>query len=94
MRSILTDDYEYCFICGAPAECEHHIYMGKNRKASTEHGFTVPLCNGCHNMRNDSVHLDGRQVLNKKLKRICQKKFEETHSREEFLKIIGRNYLG
>ena len=27
------------------------------------------------------------------LKRECQRKFEETHSREEFMKIIGRNYL-
>lgn len=27
------------------------------------------------------------------LKRVCQRKFEETHSREEFMEIIGRNYL-
>ena len=27
------------------------------------------------------------------LKQICQRKFEETHSREEFMAIIGRNYL-
>jgi hypothetical protein len=27
------------------------------------------------------------------LKRHCQMKFEETHSREEFMSLIGRNYL-
>lgn len=36
---------------------------------------------------------DGRE-LDLRLKRECQAKFEETHSREEFMKIFGRNYLG
>ena len=27
------------------------------------------------------------------LKRVCQRRFEEAHSREEFMAIIGRNYL-
>ncbi|WP_418205773.1 hypothetical protein [Anaerotignum faecicola] len=28
-----------------------------------------------------------------RLKQDCQRKFEETHTREEFMAIIGRNYL-
>ena len=27
------------------------------------------------------------------LKRHCQMKYEETHSREEFMALIGKNYL-
>ena len=31
--------------------------------------------------------------LDKKLKRECQQKFEESHSHDEFMRIIKRNYL-
>lgn len=42
-------------------------------------------------MSNEGVHFN--RELDLKLKRECQAKFEETHSREEFMKIIGKNYL-
>lgn len=42
-------------------------------------------------MSNEGVHFN--RELDLKLKRECQEKFEETHSREEFMKIIGKNYL-
>ena len=42
---------------------------------------------GCHN----AVH-DG-SALGTLLKVECQMVFELEHSREEFMKIIGRNYL-
>lgn len=35
---------------------------------------------------------DGHET-DQRLKRACQRRFEETHSREEFMIIIGRNYL-
>lgn len=31
--------------------------------------------------------------LDLKLKEMAQAKFEETHTREEFIRIFGRNYL-
>ena len=43
-------------------------------------------------MSDYGVHFNKK--LDLKLKQDCQRKFEETHSREEFLEIIGRNYLG
>lgn len=43
--------------------------------------------------RNVGVHgRDGHKV-DLRLKQDCQRKFEETHTREEFMAIIGRNYL-
>lgn len=93
-KSILTEDMEHCYLCGREREAIHHIYHGTAlRKISDKHGFIVPLCANCHNLSSKSVHLDKDQVKDIELKENCQKKFEETHSREEFMRIIGRNYL-
>lgn len=39
------------------------------------------------------MHGRDGHALDLRLKQDCQRKFEETHSREEFMAIIGRNYL-
>ena len=90
MKSILQDD-EVCFICGKPQTHLHHIFMGANRKNSDKYGFTVYLCPYHHNMSKEGVHFN--RELDIQLKMMCQEKFEETHTREEFMKIIGKNYL-
>ena len=72
---------------------KHHIFMGKNRKISDRYGFWVWLTGEYHNQDNVlGVHFDNTE-LKEKLYRECQAKFEETHSREEFMKLIGKNYL-
>nr|DAR24880.1 MAG TPA: Recombination enhancement, RecA-dependent nuclease [Caudoviricetes sp.] len=90
-KSILTSDFDHCFLCGRPAECAHHIFFGPNRKNSEREGFIVPLCNECHNMSDHAVHFNRMNDLS--LKRKCERKFLENHSLEEFMSIIGRNYL-
>lgn len=85
--SILTDDLEHCFFCKNEYVDIHEIYGGCNRKVSMRNGFCVGLCRLCHN----KVTLDYEAGLH--LKKKCQLKFEETHSREEFLSLIKRNYL-
>jgi uncharacterized protein YjhX (UPF0386 family) len=45
----------------------------------------------CDYFDNDGVHNSEAQLA--VFKTLCQKEFEKTHTREEFLKIIGRNYL-
>ena len=42
-------------------------------------------------MSDNGVHFN--MSLDRYMKRWAQKKYEETHTREEFLKLIGRNYL-
>ncbi len=67
--------------------------MGKNRKISDRHGFWVWLTGEYHNQDNVlGVHFNNTE-LKEKLQRECQAKFEETHSRKEFMKLIGKNYL-
>lgn len=89
-KSIMQKE-KYCYLCGAQLAIEeHHIYFGPLRKTSESYGFKVYLCNN-HHRGNDSPHQERKIDL--LLKRICQRRFEETHSREEFMQIIGRNYL-
>jgi hypothetical protein len=70
---------------------KHHIFGGANRKLSEQYGLYVYLVPRLHNMSDDGVHFNREFDL--QLKREGQMKFEETHSREDFLKIFGKNYL-
>ena len=91
-KSILSNDHE-CFVCHDTRNLDrHHIYGGSRRQTSDDYGFWVYLCRYHHTWSNESVH-SGDKTLDHKLKRWCQKKFEETHTRDEFMQLIGRNYL-
>lgn len=92
MDSILQTEKE-CYLTGAKQPLhKHHIYFGKpNRRISEENGFWVWLVPQLHNMGNLGVHYN--RDLDLKLKKECQAKYEETHTREEFIALIGRNYL-
>ena len=95
MESIIREDRrEECFMCKqwTPTEV-HHIYFGnKNRKISDKNGFIVHLCHDCHR-GNYGVHGKDGYLMDIYLKKTCQLVYEETHTREEFMKLIGRNYL-
>lgn len=94
MSSILQDTKE-CYATGRTDNLhKHHIYMGVgNRKISDKHGFWVWLTGEYHNQSKVlGVHFDNIE-LKERLQRECQVKFEESNSREEFMKLIGRNYL-
>ena len=90
--SILQRD-KVCYISGTERNLHlHHIYFGTGlRKISDENGFWCYLTLEYHNGSNKGVHFN--RELDLYLKRECQKKFEETHTREEFMKLIGKNYL-
>ncbi len=92
MKSILQDKKE----CWETRDINnlhvHHIYYGTaNRKVSDKHGFWVWLRADWHNMSDYGVHFNPEFDLY--LKRICQRAYEETHSREDFIRLIGRDYL-
>lgn len=85
-------DDKTCFVCGKTNGHIHEIFFGTaNRKISIEQGFCVYLCPAHHNTSNYGVHFN--RELDLKLKQLCQSKYEETHTREEFMKLIGKNYL-
>lgn len=92
MDSILQDGKE-CYITGDTLGLhKHHCYFGNpNRKSSEKYGCWIWLRYDWHNGANYGVHFDHR--LDMMIKEDCQKKFEETHTREEFRDIFGRSYL-
>ena len=92
-KSILQDE-KCCYITGTTYNLHrHHIYAGGRRKISEDNGFWVYLTGALHNQSNQGVHGKNGHQLDMKLKADCQRKFEETHTREEFMKLIGKSYL-
>lgn len=94
MKSILQTEKE-CYITGQTNNLhKHHIFFGNPwRRISEENGFWVYLAGYLHNQSNQGVHGKDGKELDTMLKQHCQMKYEETHSREEFMRLIGKNYL-
>ena len=91
MKSIIQEKKE-CYVCKMTLGLHsHHIFGAANRKKSEQHGLKVWLCGYHHNLSNMGVHF--YKPLDIKLKRLAQEKYEETHTREEFMREFGRNYL-
>jgi hypothetical protein len=63
------------------------VHGVSNRKNSEKHGLKVWLCNTHHH----EVHMNRKIDL--MLIQTAQRKFEETHTRKEFMAIFGKNWL-
>lgn len=83
--SIFTNDFKHCFYCGKEQNRLdlHEVWGGSNRKRSMLNGFVVPLCRDCHS--NEKIILELRKQL--------QKEYEKTHTRQQFIDIIGKSGL-
>lgn len=92
MKSILQDTKECYITCRTDNLNKHHIYFSANRKISDKNGFWVWLTGEYHN-QNSRIDVHHNRELDLKLKRECQAAYEKTHSREDFMKLIGKNYL-
>ena len=89
-RSILQAE-RTCLICGSPHTEVHHIFFGSGRRRiSDRNGFIAYLCPEHHRGRI-SPHHDRETDL--RLKERCQRAFEKTHTRQEFIALIGKSYL-
>lgn len=95
MADSILQNEKVCYITGRTDNLhKHHIYFGNpNRKISEKNGFWVYLTGELHNQSNEGVHCINGKALDLRLKQDCQRKFEETHSRKEFMELIGMNYL-
>lgn len=92
-KSILSNE-PCCYICGnAYYPDVHHIYGGGNRPVSDTNGFWVYVCRRCHTYANYSIHKDPDHKWDLELKQRCQQEYEKTHTRDEFIRKIGRSYL-
>ena len=93
-----------CFLCAILGEYKyhsirerHHIFYGSNHAQAEKYGFTIYLCRHHHRGDEkgdkDAVHQPDRNDFDDFLKRWAQKKYEETHTRAEFMNIFGRSWL-
>lgn len=88
MNSILDTEKGICYLCNAVGYTEeHHMIHGANRKHAEKYGLKVYICKACHM----GVHDKG--INDRYLKEVAQRKFEENHTHEEFMRIFGKNYL-
>lgn len=85
--SIFTDNFDKCYYCNIQKWREqidlHEVYGGSNRQRSMKYGLVVPLCRKCHS----------NEMVIKDLRKWCQREYGKTHTRQEFISIIGKNYL-
>lgn len=93
-KPIITDDMHVCILehCNR-TDIEWHHCIGGNpgRKLSDKYGLVVPLCVE-HHRGNTGVHKC--RAVDLKIKQLAQTTFEKkVGSREEWMKIFGRNYL-
>ena len=91
MKSIMTQDFARCYLCGSTEHLEiHHIMGGATRDKSTEYGLVVPLCRSCH----DKLHFSkDSRAMTDELRRKAQANFLKAYPDEDWLKIFHRNYL-
>lgn len=80
IKSIMTDDYDHCFVCGLPATDYHHCFHGADKKLSEETGCMVPLCRKCH----ERVHHVGGEY-----DRLLKVEAQRAYLRE----VFGKCYL-
>lgn len=91
MESIIQIHKE-CFMCHRTGDLHsHHIFGGPNRKWSEKYGLKIWLCPEHHNMSDNGVHFN--KALDLQIKQIAQREFEDTYTREDFMRIFGKNYL-
>lgn len=91
MRSILQLE-KACYLCGRRVMLEkHHCLAGiANRKLSEKYGLWVMLCHECHTGKHGAQYDKEKNLM---LKRDTQFAFERTHTRSEWMKLFGKNYL-
>ena len=96
MKSIIQRKKE-CFICRTNYDVEtisglheHHIF--EETAKSEKYGLKIWLCHR-HPVTNPHYSINYQKQLDLELKQLAQKKFEESHSREEFIEHFIKSYL-
>lgn len=85
--SILTNDLDHCYICGAIKHSIHEIYEGARRIPSMKYGCCLPVCFKCH----QRFHSDRDFAII--YKKLFQVEFEKLYSKEKFIEVFKRSYL-
>lgn len=84
----LHNDYSFKFTQ------EHHVYFGKGQRAISEaEGFKVHLCLEHHEYTGGAEAVHRNHEICRMVQQDMQRKYEEKHSREQFMHLVGKNYL-
>lgn len=91
MKSIMQSD-KVCYICARTVGLEkHHVFAGvANRRISEREGLWVWLCHNCHTGKDGAQYNKDKNLF---LKMDAQYQYERNHTRQEWMKLIGKNYL-
>ena len=97
-ESILQKKDGYCYLCMKlhndyirKITQEHHIFGGPNRPISEAEGMKVYLCLEHHIYGPEAVHRNNKTM--RYLQQAAQREYEKTHTRKQFMRLFGRNYL-
>ncbi|MGN0481296.1 MAG: hypothetical protein ACI4EV_06975 [Lachnospiraceae bacterium] len=100
MKSIMHNKKDKtCYLCLmlhgdiSPKQTqEHHCIFGTAGRAVSERlGLKVYLCLAHHTAGPEAVHNNAHNALILKMR--AQEAYERTHSRDEWMAAVGRNYL-
>ena len=69
----------------------HHVFGGADRDKSEAEGLTVYLCVAHHREGPEAAHLN--RYINRILQQDAQMVYEAQHSHEEFMELIGKNFI-
>lgn len=90
LNNKVINELRRCAVCHRMRYCDtHEIFGGKNRQISIRHELQVPLCRNCHFLVTNKICIDEELIW----KRDCQRKFEQHNTREDWLALIGENFL-
>ena len=94
VKSIIQSEKK-CFVTGATEGLhKHHIFFGANRRLAEEDGLWIWLRWDYHIADSPNRTPHNNKETDLFYKRLGQRKYEETHTREEFMARYGRNFLG
>lgn len=92
MNSIIQADREHCYFCGKAATETHHVFAGvANRRISETYGLTVYLCHDCHTGTEGAQYNKERNL---QLKQDAQRAYQRYYSKQSWMMLIRKNYLG
>ena len=96
-KQILWQEEGTCYLCALFGDNSwkfthgHHIYPGANRRISEQEGFVCRLCVQHHTEGPEAVHSN---ITNMRIIQMdAQREYEKTHTRQQFMDLIGRSYL-
>lgn len=93
LQGDVPEDEAWCFFSGHTYDIDFHHIFGKTKqykKRSEQYGYWIWLT---HEEHDKLHHTSNGKKKEKKLKQECQKVFEKDHSRSEFIRLFGKNYL-